>query len=361
MNKSGKYQFSWMHLIGILVVGYILNVGGLQDKYPLPGGAAEDQPSGAGASGGASLCPTDGDTTLVVDVRNKLNTTGTEEYDTTVYVYDSSGSLDVTLTDTTNPAGTNVNCGDKYTIKMVASDADNGDNSGFEGLDYPKNKDSVKYDAATKTISFDALESTTSIGAQGEQHGLLKFKIYDNDGAAWTFDSQDTSATNYENAATTWNSSTTGTLGYTLTTASDILNLDYKVTGNSTDTDFAAHYVLVAVEAPLTEYNAPTVAWDGKALSDIKLTGLNGEEARALSRYEYIYKIDGQIEDVVHSLNFQIYALNGQNPSTDIEVDFYSAGAYLSVDGNTVKVGTHRDDSANTATYTVQDTTVLIV
>ena len=84
------------------------------------------------------------------------------------------------------------------------------------------------------------------------------------------------------------------------------------------------------------------------------------EEEKALSAYEYMYLIpaDVKVSSNQHILTCTFDALDGVNPTTDIEIDFAARGAYLSVDGKTVKVGANDDTSSYSTVFTLMDTLI---
>lgn len=354
MNKQGKSDFGIFHII---VIGVLLQAAGIVDfKEIFSGKDAPPVDDGDLPPAEFAACPTDGDTTLKVNVRNMLNTTGNEEFDVTAYIYDSSGALMATITDTTNPDGTNINCGDNYIGRAVVGNSDGGDNSLFVGKDYGAVE--VNPDGS---FSFAAERSTLDIGLQGRQHGLVQAKLYDHDDAGWMCNSDD-SCTDYEALSTTAVSFTSTTNG----TAKDVdsggqLDFTINLKGTQTDTDFADAYVLLAIEggtSALTVWQDPnSVRWDGVPLTEMKAQ-LNPQEADALAAYEWVYRYDGVIEDNVNEIRIQMTPESGQDPDQDLEFDFMSAGQYLGADGKTVKVGTHDDTTSNAVVFAEAEITI---
>jgi hypothetical protein len=118
----------------------------------------------------------------------------------------------------------------------------------------------------------------------------------------------------------------------------------------------------VLLEAPLTEWDEPTVRYEGVTLTEISgldesVGGLTSYEAKQFASYEYTYLITTNVEDTKRELCIDYVACAGCDPSTDLQIDFAARGNYLSVDGMTVKQGAARDDSSYTVVFTVQDIT----
>jgi len=304
----------------------------------------------------ASACPDDGDTSFIVQMFNSLNDTGAETFDVTGYLYQQdpeTGEWDyvTSLTDFTNPSAVTIDCGYRYRLCTVAADADGGDNSVIKAI-----KTGTGYIDSMGCAVFEAKRSNVYVNLDGEQHDVLNFRMYDNVDARYAYDSGDASNTDWEADGVIFRDGDNATAfavgsgGY--------LDFCIELKSPTTDEDFADAYVLVLIEAPLDKWNEPTVTYDGTVLEDIKDSGLTPEESDAFSSYEYVYKITGDIKDKVHKLCVYMEACSGCDPTADVEVDFASAGNYLSVDGVTVKQGAAKDDSANTAVFTIQDVTI---
>ena len=122
-----------------------------------------------------STCPTTGSTTLTLTVQNTLNTTGSESFDV-------AGKLNTqTVADTTAGSYT-LNCGEEQTLKLIAGDADGGDNSktlsvlSYSGMTAPE----VTSDGFVK---FTPTSATGTLIVGGYQHGTMESRWYDKDAA----------------------------------------------------------------------------------------------------------------------------------------------------------------------------------
>src|SRR3990167_4771254 len=72
-------------------------------------------------------CPDTKQTTATISVENKLNSTGSELYNTTLYLFSEGGEV-VTLTNTAATT-TTLTCGEEYTGKIISTNGASGDSS----------------------------------------------------------------------------------------------------------------------------------------------------------------------------------------------------------------------------------------
>lgn len=344
MNKKGGSSPLMIFLV-ILVIGVL----GTSIYF----GTRQSVDNKSDGTLGADLgsCPTDGQTTLTLSLQNGLNVTGSEQFDASVVMVGSNGDYK-TGSDTTSGSYT-LNCGEEYTLSVLSADGDGADNSQLESVLIGSN---VKV-AEGKAV-FTASKDSMTIILKATQHGVLEFKAYDETARANACNS-DNSCADYETDGVSFESSVNATALAVGASGS----LDYTINARSTavDTDFTDAYTLIAVEAPVTTWETPSIKVDGKTLTNVK-GSLTAQEEKQFSSYEYIYKIDNAILDGNDGIDVRVYlqALAGVDPSTDPEVDFATAGNYLSVDGTTVKLGSAKDDSSSTVVYTIQDVTLNI-
>lgn len=289
-------------------------------------------------------CPDDGDTSLTIDVQNTLNTTGAETFDVTYYLRGAKGDFQ-TGSDTTAGSDT-LNCGEEYMLEIIAASTDN---SNIEKV--LMGPGAVVEDGK---VRFTPSGSSYTLRLGVSEHAALEFRAKDVDEGDFVYNS-DGDATDWEADGVAFESTTNGTakaIG-----VGESLNYMLYARNTGSDTDFNDYYTLILLEAPVATWDTPTLKVDDVAMSDVK-GSLTAQEERQFSNYEYIYKIDQPILDGNDGIKVEIYleALNGVNPSTDPEIDFASAGRYLSVDGVTTKVGAAKDDSSSTVVFTVMDT-----
>jgi hypothetical protein len=302
---------------------------------------------------GSINCPDDQETDLYIEVQNILNDTGAEKYDATVYILDDAGSIITSITDTTSPSATSVTCGYEYQLAVVSADADGGDNSVVSKILANPSGSDVMIESGIVKFTADRARMDIDLGM--EQHGVLEFRLFDKQDNAYAYDSGDATNSDWEADGVTFRDGDNST-AYAVGSGGD-LELRVEARTVDDDEDFADQYVLMALELPVTVWETPAVKIDGSSVSEV--SGLSSDENLALSDYEYIYRIDGDLlNDGEVLIDLKLDALSGQNPTADIEVDFYSAGQFLKTDGTGLLTGTHKDDSSRTVVYTAQDLTV---
>lgn len=294
-----------------------------------------------------AACGDDKQATVTLNLANGLNTSGAEVFDATYYMIGAEGDYE-TGTATTGETET-LNCGEEYTLYVVAEDADNGDNSKATDIVL-----GVGAKIVDGNVVFTPNKDQYALRWKGSQHGVLEFKAWDNDAAGWMCDSDD-SCSAYETDGVTFESTTNGTA--LAVGSGGQLDLTITARATRTDTDFSDFYTLILVEAPVATWEEPIVKVDGVRLYDQK-GSLTPEEEKQFSSYEYIYKLEKPIDYAGVDIDFHMDALAGVDPSTDPQIDFAAAGNYLSVDGVTVKRGAAKDDSSSSVVYTVQDITI---
>lgn len=312
---------------------------------------------------GSTSCPDSGTTSLSLTVYNALNTSGTESYDNTAYIYsvnDGEESLFATLTDTTS--GTDdLNCGDVYRIRIVSTDGEGGDSSLLMGVRAGKDAD---VGGNGEYVEFTAQGAQYNLELESKQHTTMLFKLFDNKQNGWVYDSNDASATDYESTGVTFKSTTDNSTAMSVGSG-ESLDLRYTLKGNSADGDFADHAMYILVDAASGTWQEPDVRFEGVSLSNMK-GQLDSSESVAYSDYEYVYVVEvSDIESALipnkdKFLDFDISARDNVDPdaSDDISVDFASVGAVKETSGNMVHYGATDDSSSPSSIYTLQETTI---
>lgn len=293
-------------------------------------------------------CPSDGDSIVTLTTQNTANTSGVETFETTWTMLGSAGSR-ITGTTSTDDDHT-VNCGETYELIVESADGQSGDNSEIQsviiGVGAKVNSEG--------NVVFTPTKSAYTLTVGVPQHATIEFKAYDNNNAGWMYDSGDADATAFEADAVTYKSTTDNTTAYALSADGDFLDVTLSVRADQVDTEFCDNYCLVAVEAPVTEYDEPTMTWNGRNLVNVKGT-LNVNEEKQLSGYEYIYKLDSDIKRTINNLGFYIEA--NADASTDLQVDFLAAGKVDSINGVDLLTSTAQDNSGASTVYAIQDVT----
>jgi len=298
----------------------------------------------------ASNCPANTDSvSLILNAYNELNTTGSENFDSTAYVLNKDNKIVASFTDLTTPTAVSIPCGQEYHVVMKSDATTNGEIVSIRDSTVPSAvvKDGALYftaDTATSTISFDV-----------RQHGVLEFKLYDNLNARFAFDTGDATATEYEADGVTFTNGDNATAFAVGAGGKLNLRLDFEGTGS--DDDFQDAYTLIAVEADDTIWQDPSFRLNGQKLTDVS-DSLVGDEAKKLSGYEFVYRFDTPVENDVNAIEMQFEAQAGQNPTADIEVDMYSAGNLKKTASSQILTAICGDDASRTVTHAIMDVTV---
>lgn len=306
----------------------------------------------------ANGCPSNGLTSFILNVWNKLNTTGSENFDVTAYLF-KNGAKDATITDTTNPSATNIECGKHYIMKVISTDGNGGDSGKFIAAS-GCNGATVDSDG---NIEFDATSSTCNIDAYGKQHGVLEFRVKDNLNNGYMYNSTQADTTTYHLSGESFTSTTSNTTNTSVNAGKKLdLNVDFETT--VADTDFNDFGTYVLLDAPTTTWDVASTMSLSSGDSIVESKGaLTATESRAYSTYEQVYKFNAAVKNSVNTLHIVLSALSGVDPvasTDDVTIAFASIGSYLSTDGSQVKVGATKDDSGATAVYTIQTAKVKV-
>lgn len=364
MNKMGNVMIGW--ILVILVSLALVGGGIVAFNSGLLGGTQVPSEvvitSGVITTAGAcsSACPTDLDWAGTINLRNGLNTSGSQNFDTAMYFYTSDGTLKTTITDTTSGAAT-LTCGDTYNVQLLSAGGANGNSSKFRaGSGYTL----VNGGDAT----FLACGSGNTVTFVGGQHGLPEVRARDIVNDAFLIDRGDTSGTDYDTTdGVVWNStSATGSGGITINSGGEFHVIQYMraQTDDVFINDLGAY---VLIDADTTEWNtAGAVAkFDGVVAEEVSAL-LNSNEEIAYNTYELVYFFDakdiGRTNEV--AFDFQIFALGGTNPAgaANISIDWAPIGRYASsADSNVLKVGSVDDSSSRSDIHTRWDSEYWII
>ena len=360
MGKMAGKSSNWLGLAAIVFIAVIgaLYVTG---NFNLPMQVVQTGQTGTGA--GTTIpttlptCPDTMQTTLTINWQNVKDTTQSDTFDITAYLYKVNGNdvvYDSSITDTTSGSKT-LDCGATYYICPVSADGYGGDNSKIYNI-VSGNAQIVSYNGA-QCVKITTKGASMSLTVGGSRHGALEFRVFDLLNNDYVYASAASSALTYQTGDTTYKTTTSNSSANAVGTAGE---LHYKVEfrANATNHDWADQGFYILVDASTTKWNIPTVVLDNIELTDVK-GSLTTEEAAAYSDYEYVYRVDKEVVNKLHYLDFYIKALSGVNPgaSDDVKIKFAPIGQYLSVDGITVKKGAIKDDSSKTAVFTATELT----
>ncbi len=347
-NKSNGMSGGMLLSVVVVSALVVLAILGLTGQFQSVG-TTEEQKAVVEQQLASISCPDDKTTTVTLNVQNPLNTTGAESFDAEVTFLGDNGEK-TTGTDSTD-GSYNLNCGTVYELIVESADGASGDNAFIKSV-LEGNGAEVTEEG---TIVFAPSQATYRLTASVSQHATIETKVYDREDARFAYDSGDASNSEYEGDATTFRDGDNAT-AFALTNDGDYLDLELSLRSVQTDTEFGDGGFFIAVEAPVTEYDEPTVSFNGVTLEEIKGSGLNEYESKQLSNYEYVYFVDESIVRKAKTLGFYIEA--NSDASTDVEIDLVAIGKVDSIDGVNIITSSAQDNSASTTVYSVMDFTV---
>jgi len=309
-----------------------------------------------------TTCPSDKKTDITLKVVNTLDTTSTDVFNMTGYVYRKingawDGPTSVTTTDGSGVSINDASCGYEYKVCFISSD---GEYTGTNA----KITEVLSGDATIDSegcVHFNTVTSSQTIVLGGSRHGILKFRLYDDTAKAYFYKSGLGNSNSWGLDGLTW-MSTTDNETATAVGAGDELNLILEYRANRTYTDFNdyGHYLLI--DAAASKWDTPIVSYGGIEYENVK-GEMTTYEQRQFADYEYVYKFSHAVKNApVLSISIYIKPLAGVNPgaSDDLQFDFASIGRYLSIrsGGTVVETGAAKDDSSASVVFAVQDTTL---
>lgn len=373
MDKKGKTNM-WAILGVVAVVGiaiWVFSSGVLQTTAP---GTTPSQVVQLPTSA-AVECPTDKAWSGTVTMQNILNTSGAETFDTTMYLYEinADGSQDeaaynaydkyvTTITDTTSGSLT-ATCGKRYAAKVLSVSGAAGDQAAIKSVLSSSGTQNAKINSQGLLV-FTATSDSGQLQLGSYQQGNPQIRVFDIENNGYMFSNGSASATAWNatdgvNFAGVTNAGTNTSVG-----SGGSFNIRFEVQSQNTDETFNDQGLYVLVDAASNRWATPIMKLDGSVLSDIKTGGLNPDEVKAYTGYEYVYLVPkdkalGMVNPNKYSLEMAISALAGIDPvnSDTLQVDLAPVGSYASVsNSNFLKIGSVKDDSSQTVVHTLWDT-----
>jgi hypothetical protein len=362
-KKNMAKLFMTFGVLALTVLGIFAGLKYL-GVFTLPGQEAleeqvEDLKEEVDEAVAAGICPDTMQTSVTFTLKNDEDETQDDTFDATGYLYKvEEGDVttyDQSITDTT-AGSTNLDCNQPYILRLVSADGDGGDNAKIDRIVSAKNAEILE---GGKAVKFTPLGRSYTLKMGGERHGVLEFRAYDNNNNGYMCDSDD-SCTAWETDGVTFESTTNGTALAVGSGECIDITQEFRSTNTSTSFDDFGYLILLEGGASAnTIWDVPdTASVNGKVYED-EMGLLDEHEAKQYNDYEYVYIVDDH--DVVRTknrFNLEWCANAGQDPTADIEIDYAPRGAYLSIDGSTVKYGAAKDDTSKTVVFAVQDTGV---
>ena len=340
----------------------------------------QTQTGGDGVVETSVSCPSDQTWTGTVSVQNLLNDTGAETFDTTMNFYTikadgsqdelsyneiGAGGFSTSITDTTSGSAT-LSCGKRYAVKILSTSGAGGDPSLVRSIVSQSSVADAKVNADGVFV-FTARDNSGAFTLGVHQVGNIAARVFDFvEGADYIY-CQDCATKTEWNAtdAANWTSTTNNLTSVTVGSGGEYhVRLETRAVVNDQNVNDRGIYVLV--NANTGTWGSPIVKINGVNAVDIIDSGLNPDETKAYSAYEYAYLIgrNTPLTNKEHvDVDMDIFALGGQNPAGNtLDIDLSPIGSYASVsDANNLKVGSVDDSSSRTQVYTLQDETFAVV
>lgn len=291
-------------------------------------------------------CPSDQTTTGKPRFQVDLDVQPTLTYADGVNVYfipQNGGELtNTTTTGTTGayPSGVDLDCKEPYVAVAV-------DSQGVTGSGVSE--------------QFTACGAEGKVTVIGTRITELQARVKDNDNDGYIYHNKTSPATTYQNitrGATAWNSTTTqGTaLNITKDTTYDFSlfikttngnyqwgNIGYTFEGKSPRT-------IIAVDMDVSDYQEPSVAWQGTTKADI-MSSLNTDDQNVLSSYEYAYEISPMGSNA-KEFNIVFKSKSGVDPDADPQFRILSEGLFKSSEqADKILMGIFDDSTSQTEVH----------
>ena len=308
-------------------------------------------------------CPDNLQSGVLTDIFNSANISAREGVDVTGLFYkvnaDGTESLAHTITDTTSPSATNMDCGQVKRLRTISTDAAGGDHSRFLGL---LAGDGAKIIEGGKAIEFTPFGQSYSLAAQMVRHGTLEFRDFDLDANAFKFGAN----AGVSFIQTDWSltgaqfSSSVNATNVTIGAGGELNGILYVRVTAAEDRDFVDQDLYILTDGASAIWNKPVYSFDGVALDEITLS----ENAKKLwsGTYEYAHQCKTAnggvcvIDEFYKKLAYQYKALSGVNPAVadGPVIAFVSVGGYRQTSGLAVNYDAANDASSPAAVFTIQ-------
>lgn len=329
-----------------------------------------DKPDAPTSAGGYN-CASDKDWAGTVNVRNSLNSSGTENYDTTMYFYNlnsdgSRGALFTSITDTSSGAVT-LSCGELYQAEIRSTSGAAGDSAYVKSVSGSNIVDE-KVDSTAGTYTFRPISTGGTISVNSNQHGNFEVRAKDLINDAFLFDDQDASATNYETTdGVIFNGTAVGDNGITIASGGELrVRLYARATQiDENANDYAGTYILIDADTTVWNDQKSVLKIDDADAPEVS-GSLTASEKAAYNSYEFVYKIQGN-RDIVQNnevlIDYSLFALSGQNPTGahNVSIDFAPIGKYpATLNSDNLNTGSVDDSTSRTDIHTRFDTVFAI-
>ena len=304
-------------------------------------------------------CGSTKQTAVTFNVKNGLNTTGTQYFDMTGYVYqinpDNTETLVSTVSNTTGGSVT-LDCGAAYRFKPVT-----------DGSTYNSQLTSVYTHNAQLdndgSVLFVTSAPSLALGMVGTDHSDIQVRAYDMNARAYMFNTGSAVANQFSANGVVY-TSTTDNATATTVGAGSTLDVSFDVQATSTVGNYNDEGVYVLVGSSTA--NTFTKYWDGSQ-TQVKFNGavlptatLTTNEQQAFSGFSQFYKIapSNVMGSKTNTVEVSLMKSNGLTGDNNVTIDLIPIGNYLSIDSVHVYAGAAKDDSSYTTVYPTFNITV---
>lgn len=353
-NKAGKgspMTVLIVAFVAVVALALLLVTGAIPNNFAgNTAGQNEVQALKLNPSTGLDACKDSPTTAVTIVAYNALNTSSQQSAVMSYNLFKVVGDNEEYQTQGTTGVATTVDCGNTYVARMLSNTTNLA--SGNVVALLSAGKDVL---ANGNTITFRPASATQRIEFTTVQLSALKFQLLGKtNGVFYAENNTGASDATYYTTGVKF----TSTIGNTTDTAvgsGESLTVKYSLKSTATDFNANPNGMYMLIDAPTTIWDTPVVAVDGQTLANVK-GSLDSSETRAYADYEFVFKIDSAILNTDKVVTLTMPALNGQNPTADVEVSFAQAGFQQKTVGKDVRLSPVSDASSPVALFTKQVT-----
>jgi len=362
MGKKNKVdqlvKVMWLFL-GVFLIGTVYVATDGFGKSPFSSGT----PGVSGGSGTIAVssdnCPDTKVHVATINLRNALNVSAQETFDTNYILKNLDTGATLEGTDSTAGAN-NLVCPNRYSLQVKTADGASGDNSFVAGFDSQPGSN-LNARVENGIVYFTATGQSATLDLKGTQHATLESRVKDNGNNAYVYGSAESATGTWVADGTSFYSTTSNATGTTYGTGAEI-DLSVEVRTVQTDTHFADQGAWLFFDLATTVWKKPaSVFWNGQALQEAKSTLRPQESMQFGTTYEYAYFIpsaDFRDSTSKNTLDVIFDPLDTVNPGTSDDPAWALAavGTYESTTStNVLYTGAAQDDDSATVVYAVQN------
>ncbi len=205
--------------------------------------------------------------------------------------------------------------------------------------------------------SSDTMQDPVKLTFSIPQNDEVRLRVYDLTEGAYMYDDSDNSNTDYEEASSALNftSSTNNETAKTVGADEDV-EFRVEVKTENADKQFGAETYIAfdyIDDSNANDWQEPTVTYSGQTLDNVKGT-LSSNDQLGLNAYEAVYKLPTAVDESTSKVEVLFMTGSGVNPNMDIAGKFLGTGVYVDDENpNELLVGSlFRTDSARTEMVT---------